>query len=393
MNRARLTPGPSAASAAGAVVACAGGDVCNGRASSAATATDPVVSADPRGSRSTGTCEGVTGGACQAVTNSGASSGPDANTILPLVQASSTANATVSEDEVGSRGEQSGDEQQQGGAADQQPGMPAGPTAPGSSANSGGPTVPGASSWTMASAVLDCAGGSGGCVGTARTSATGDEGPSAMNGAGTARGPPAATGTTSSSGSCASTQSGCLVQTTSESQSGQVVADIVAEDRNTAAEQARQEALEAQAAARDAAEVAARPGATAAQRKAAADAAKTAADARKAHTEFAKLAATPVTDAPATMSRSSAAAQCEGPACRASTTGATDGTGGRAGTAARCVAAASGCVVTSDATATAERDSGLTSGEGEKARPIPGSSASRRRAPSCSARRPAAPAR
>ena len=74
---------------------------CTGKVSSAATATDPSVSPDPRGSHSEGSCAGVSGGVCQAVTNSGASSGPDANVIAPLVAARSTANATVSEGTVG----------------------------------------------------------------------------------------------------------------------------------------------------------------------------------------------------------------------------------------------------------------------------------------------------
>src|SRR5690606_20905233 len=260
VNAARLVPGPSAASAAGAVVACAGERVCDGHASSAATATDPSVSADPRGSRSTGSCDAVTGGRCQAVTNSGASSGPDANTILPLVQAASTSNADVSEEEIGAD-ERRPDAPRQG--------LPPGSTAPGSSANSGGPTVPGASSWTMASAVLDCSGGTG-CAGTARTSVTGSVGPTALSGAGGARGPPVATGTTSSSSGCATAQSGCFAQTDASAGSGQVVADVIAEERTTAAEQARRTALEAEVAARAAAEVAARPGATAAQRRAAA---------------------------------------------------------------------------------------------------------------------------
>ena len=159
MNAARLPAGPSAASAAGAVLTCEGEAACTGKVTSAATATDPSVSPDPRGSRSEGSCEGVSGGVCQAVTNSGASTGPDANIIAPLVAA-----ALDGERDRHLRappGEQAPaeqDQQEPAGGQDQPATLPA-PTAPGSSANSGGPTVPGASSWTMASATMDCAGG------------------------------------------------------------------------------------------------------------------------------------------------------------------------------------------------------------------------------------------
>ncbi|MHA6628428.1 preprotein translocase subunit SecA [Pseudonocardia sichuanensis] len=372
VNAARLPAGPSAASAAGAATTCAGAEICDGRVTSAATATDPAVSPEPRGSRSEGSCAGVSGAVCQAVTNSGASSGPDANVIVPLVQARSTANADVSSEDVGT--EAPADQQQ-----DQPATLPA-PAAPGSSANSGAPTVPGASSWTMAAATLDCA-GAGGCTGTARTSATGTDGPTAGNGAGGARGPPTATGTTSSSGSCTSEQSGCRVQTDSSAGSGQVVADIVAEDRTTAAEQARAQAVQAEAAARDAARVAARPGATAAERRAAAEAATAAQQAKQAHRDAATLAAQPVTDAPATLSRSGASARCAGPGCTAATTGGTSGTAGTTRTAATCTAADSGCLVTSGAIATAERSSAeradgaeRDSGAVEDGAPVPGSS-------------------
>src|SRR5690606_36043772 len=231
INTARLVNGPSAASASGAVLICQGQDVCDGKVTSSASATDPSVSAQPRGSRSEGSCEGVSGGLCQAVTNSGSSSEPNANINRPLVQARSTANATVTSETTGEQGQAPADGQQ--GGADQPATLPA-PTAPGSSANSGGPTVPGASSWSMAAATMDCAGGSP-CIGTARSSATGEDGPTAMNGAGGARGPPG-TGTSTSSGSCMTTQSGCHVQTDSSAGSVQVVADIIAEQQNNQAE-------------------------------------------------------------------------------------------------------------------------------------------------------------
>ena len=96
VNAARLPAGPSAASAAGAVLLCEGEDVCTGTVTSAASATDPSVSPHARGSHSEGSCEGVSDGVCQAVTNSGASSGPDANVIAPLVAERSTENAAVS---------------------------------------------------------------------------------------------------------------------------------------------------------------------------------------------------------------------------------------------------------------------------------------------------------
>ncbi|MHA6618479.1 preprotein translocase subunit SecA [Pseudonocardia sp. DLS-67] len=369
VNTARMPAGPSAASVAGAALTCEGQAVCTGKVTSSATATDPSVSPDPRGSRSEGSCEGVSGGVCQAVTNSGAATGPNANSMVPLVQARSTENATVSSETTGDAPAQ--DQETPAGGQDQ-PAVPPAPTAPGSSASTGGPTVPGASSWTMASATLDCPGGSGPCSGTARSSATGSDGPKAMNGAGTARGPPA-TGTSTSSGSCTSTQSGCQVQTESSAGSGQVVADIVAEQRNNDAEQAKQQAAEAAQLAAQAADVAARPGATAAQRKAATAAAAAAKKAGTAATEAAKLAAKPVTDAPATLAQSSATAQCAGPGCTAATTGGTSGTPGRSDTAAHCTAAASGCVAVSQATAVTERsrDSGEPGGK-----PVPVSSGS-----------------
>ena len=363
INTARLTAGPSAASAAGAALTCEGESTCDGKVSSAATATDPSVSPDPRGSHSEGSCEGVTGGVCQAVTNSGASSGPDANVIAPLVQARSTANATVTEGTTGD--EQPADQGQPG---QDQPAVPPAPTAPGSSANSGGPTVAGASSWTMASATLDCAGGSGDCAGTTRTSAAGSDGPAGRNGANGARGPPAAGSSTSAT--CATGQSACQAQTSSTAGSGQVVADIVAEQQNTAAEQLAEQATQAEQAAADAARVAKQAGATAKQKKAATDAAKAAQEARKAATDAGKLAKRPVENAPATMAQSSASAQCAGPDCVARTTGATSGLAGDSRTEADCVAAEGGCAVTSEATAQLVRNAGQT--QGKKPQPIPG---------------------
>ena len=170
-NAARLPAGASAASVAGAVLLCEGATTCNGKVTSAVTATDPTTSPNPRGSSSEGICEGVTGGICQAVTNSGASTGPDANRIAPIMTAAPTKNATVTTETTGDQ------PAEQQGAPGQDPATPPAPTAPGSSANSGGPTVPGASSWSMADATLDCAGAAGGCAGTARSSAAGSDGP------------------------------------------------------------------------------------------------------------------------------------------------------------------------------------------------------------------------
>jgi hypothetical protein len=367
-NVARMVPGPSAASAAGAALTCEGQEVCTGKVTSAATATDPSVSPDPRGSHSEGSCEGVSGGVCQAVTNSAASSGPDANSIAPLVAERSTANATITS---GTVGEQAPEQQPGEPGQDQPPATPAAPTAPGSSANTGGPTVPGASSWTMAGATLDCA-GSTACSGTARSSASGSDGPQTVNAGNGARGPPE--GTSSTSASCASGQSGCRAQSSSTAASGQVVADIVAEQQNDAAEQAQQQATEAEQLAAQAAKVAARAGATAEQKQAAADAATAAQEARTAATEAAELAARPVENAPAALAQSSAAAQCAGPDCAARTTGATSGLAGDSHAEASCVAADGGCAVTSDAAATLMRDAGQT--QGKNPQPIPGLSGS-----------------
>ncbi|OLS98430.1 hypothetical protein BJF90_09150 [Pseudonocardia sp. CNS-004] len=174
INTKRLPPGPSAASASGAVMTCEGEAVCAGTVRSGASAIDPSVSEKPRGSYSTGSCKGVRGGECVAVTNSGSSTGPDANVIAPLMQQRSTENATITEETTGEQapaGEQ---------GSQQQPATVPAPAAPGSSANAGGPTVPGASSWTMADANLDCSGSSR-CSGTASTAAWSTDGPTAGN--------------------------------------------------------------------------------------------------------------------------------------------------------------------------------------------------------------------
>ncbi len=150
---------------------------------SAATATDPSVSPDPRGSHSEGSCEGVSGGVCQAVTNSGASTGPDANIIAPLVAARSTSNATVSSGTTGDAEPATAEQDQPGTPGQDSRPTPPAPTAPGSSANSGGPTVPGASSWTMASATLDCAGEHGVLAARRAPRPRAATAPTALNGA------------------------------------------------------------------------------------------------------------------------------------------------------------------------------------------------------------------
>ncbi len=359
VNAARLPAGPSAASAAGAAMTCAGETACTGTVTSAATATDPAVSPDPRGSHSEGSCEGVTGGVCQAVTNSAASSGPDANAIAPLVAERSTANATVTS---GTTGEQAPAEQPQDGTpAQDEPATPPAPTAPGSSANSGAPTVPGASSWTMASATLDCAGGTA-CSGTARTSAAGSDGPATGTGANGARGPPEGGSTTSAT--CTSSQSGCRAQTSSTAASGQVVADIVAEQQNDAAAQLAMEAAHAEQVAAEAAGIAGEAGSTDEQKKMAADAATAAEQARQAATQAVELAAAPVTGAPATMSQSDGAAVCDGPDCAATaiSSATTTGIGDTALSTSRaegtCVGTSAGCAVKSSASAITNTDSG-----------------------------------
>ena len=148
--------------------------------------------------------------------------------------------------------------------------------------------MPGASAWSMASATMGCAGGSTQCTGTARSSAAGSDGPTELNGANGARGPPEGVSTTTAS--CAG-ESACTARTSSPAGSGQVVADMVAESQNDAAEQAEQQAVEAEQLATQAAEVAAGEGATAEQKKAATNAAAAATQAREAATEAAELAA------------------------------------------------------------------------------------------------------
>ncbi|WP_037076970.1 hypothetical protein, partial [Pseudonocardia spinosispora] len=376
INTARMPAGPSAASVVGGKMTCEGTD-CTGKITATVTATDPSVSPDPRGNRSVGTCSGVSGGTCQAVVNGAASSGPDANSIAPMVQESSTDNATVTstntggtsdegtsatgggssngegKDAQGSTASQGGKNPSgQGGQNSEQPA-----TAPGSSANSGGPTVPGASSWSSASATLTCD-GSGPCKGTPRGVATGIDGPDNHNGAAGSRGPPEATGTTTST--CDTTGSACQAVSSSSSASGQVVADIYTEQYKNAATQATTQATEARQAADQAAATAALPGATAEQKKAATEAAKTADDAKKTATAATEAAKKPIpADAlPATWSQSSSMAQCTGPGCTATTTGDTSGIPGASHTDATCTSTSSGCAVTSDATATLMRDSG-----------------------------------
>ncbi|MEN3268152.1 MAG: mucin9, partial [Pseudonocardia sp.] len=386
VNAARRPAGPSAASAAGAVLDCDGQAVCNGKVTSAATATDPSTSPDPRGSRGQGSCAGVSGGVCQAVTNSGASSGPDASSIAPLVRASSTANATVSRATTGDDGQDRAPaDAPQDLPGQDQPATPPAPTAPGSSASSGAPTVPGASSWSSASATLDCSGSSGGCSGTARSSAAGSDGPSTTTGGVGARGPPA--GESSSSGSCTTSESNCQASTNSTAGSGQVVADIITETQKDSAEQAAQQAEQAQQIAEQARDTAARDGATADEKKAATDAAKVATQARKAATDAAKLAATPVKNAPATLSESSSSAQCAAGdgSCAAATTGAaivTAALGAEKDPAAtstsrssgECRSSGSGCTVGSSAVATTERHTGMRSGAKSTSPMIPGRS-------------------
>src|SRR5206468_804973 len=101
----------------GAMMTCSGQQLCTGTATTAASATDPSVSPNPRGSHSEASCEGVSGAVCQAVTNSAASSDPAANSIAPLVQARSTDNATVTSGSIG-------DQTQQKQSGDPGPGQP-----------------------------------------------------------------------------------------------------------------------------------------------------------------------------------------------------------------------------------------------------------------------------
>ena len=289
VNTKRLPAGPSAASASGAVLSCEGGQACTGTVRSKASAIDPGVSEEPRGSYSTGSCIGVRGGDCVAVTNSGSSTGPDANVIAPVMQQRSTDNATVTEGTVGDQAP-AGEQVPAGEQGPQQPATPPAPSAPGSAANSGGPTVPGASSWSMADAELNCT-GSAGCSGTTRTTAGGTDGPVADNGAGGARGPPAPTSDTAS---CATGESACVARSGSVTGSGQVAADMIAEQQDETARELAEQARQARKAARKAAQVAARPGATAKQEKAARQAKAAARELRKAAREAAAEAAKPV---------------------------------------------------------------------------------------------------
>ncbi len=356
-NPARLAAGPSAASTSGAVLPCQGASTCTGRVTSAASATDPKVSLSPRGSSSNGSCTGVASGICQAVTNSGASSGPDANRIAPIMKATSTKNATVTSESTGDDSQ----DQQNGTPGQDQPATPPAPTAPGSSANTGGPTVPGASSWSMADATLDCASNTG-CTGTVRSSATGTDGTRAASGVNGARGPPA--GSSTSTGTCTATQSACQARTSSTAATGQVVADVIAAQRKDDAEQLAQQAAKASEVAEQAKQVAARTGATAQDIKKAKDAATAATAARKAARDAAALAKKPVTDAPATHSTSSAGAQCAGTGCTARTTGSAPGPWGAPQSAATCVAGASGCVAASQASSSTKRVSAGRAGTG-----------------------------
>ncbi len=413
VNTKRLPVGPSAASASGAAMSCEGERVCTGTVRSGASAIDPSVSEKPRGSYSTGSCKGVRGGQCVAVTNSGSSTGPDANVIAPLMDQRSTENATITE---GATGEQT----PAGEQGSQQPGTPPAPSAPGSSANSGGPTVPGASSWTMADAVLDCT-GSTRCSGQVNTSAWATDGPTAGNDGNGARGPPIRSSDTEG---CWTSRSDCVAQAGSVAGSGQVVADMIAEQRDETSEQLAEQATQARKAAKKAARVAAQDGATAKQkkaakraqaaarelRKAAREAAKEAAkpvyladivteqleaaaeqaaanavEARKAAAKKAKIAArngatetqkkaakkakaaarsareaardaaelakTPVRGATAAMAEATGSAQCSGPGCVAWSNGDTSGKVGDNPTGARCRAAADGCAVASNSSA------------------------------------------
>ena len=239
----------------------------------------------------------------------------------------------------------------------------------------------------MASADLDCSGSAGGCSGTARSAASGSDGPSTVNGGVGARGPPA--GESSSTGSCSTSESGCQASTSSTAGSGQVVADVISESQQDSAEQAAQDAEQAGRDAEQALEVAARPGATAEEKKAATEAATTAQQAQTAAKAAAELAAKPVTDAPATLAESGSSAQCaggEGP-CTAATTGDATVTAalGRekdpAGTstshsAGECRSAGAGCATSSTATATTDRTTGMRSGDKPDSPLVPGRSGS-----------------
>ncbi len=120
---------------------------CSARARAPAPARSPRRSPRPtppsRRSRAApparASCEGVTGGICQAVTNSGASTGPDANRIAPIM--------TGGPDEERHRHHRD-HRRPAGRAASRARRVRTRPPRrrrprPGSSANSGGPTVPG----------------------------------------------------------------------------------------------------------------------------------------------------------------------------------------------------------------------------------------------------------
>jgi hypothetical protein len=98
VNADRLGTGPSAASTIGGKMVCDGD--C-GSLTGTVLATNPGVSADPRGNRAEGSCSGASGGTCTAVVNGGASSGPDANVIKPMVQDQPTQNATTTDTALG----------------------------------------------------------------------------------------------------------------------------------------------------------------------------------------------------------------------------------------------------------------------------------------------------
>ncbi|WP_037070427.1 hypothetical protein, partial [Pseudonocardia acaciae] len=379
VNADRLPDGPSAASTTGGKLTGTGG----GTITAEVTATDPTVSDAARGNRAEGSCSGTTGGTCTAVVNAAASSGPDANSIAPMVADQPTQNATTTNTPIGDNG--SGDGQNgtqngqngttgkaaktataspqnpdQPGQGGQQPNQPA--TAPGSSASSGGPTVPGASSWSSAWASLNCDATAGACKGTPRSSATGLA-PDGHDTSGTGnKGPPAAntqaTGTTAAT--CDTTGGACQATSASTAGSGQVVADIFTAQNKNQAQQAQQQADQAKQAAEQAKQAAAAPGATAEQRTAAEQATKTADDAAKTAADADKAAKTPLAakDLPASWSTSSASAHCAGPGCNASSTADSSGAPGTAHTDATCTAGQSGCTTSSDVTVTLMPDSG-----------------------------------
>ncbi|WP_345703539.1 DUF4781 domain-containing protein [Pseudonocardia eucalypti] len=336
-NAARLGTGPSAASTTGGKLTCQ--TDCGGKVTLTVLATNSGVSAAPRGNRAEGSCTGATGGTCTAVVNGAASSGPDANSIKPMVTDQPTSNATVTNEPVGAAPRNATDQPKQApaGQGGQQPNQPA--TAPGSTASTGGPTVPGASSWASAWAQLNCAANTG-CKGRPVSSATGLTGDNRQGGEGT-RGPPGAAATGATTGGCDTTgpnSSACQATATSTAASGQVVADVFTEQNGEIATQAQQ-----------AAEKAKQTTATAAQRKAAEQAAKTAAESRKAADAATRVAKKPVTNAPDAWSESATVTQCAGPGCVASATGTTSGLPGASTSDAKCTAGEHGCMVTAAA--------------------------------------------